>query len=263
VKDEEYLEALQSLGKEDQKTESTLHQEAGVLYRKLKLWVPGGLLDSVLQIEHELGVVGNMRHDKTKEFIMRNFRWPKMNEEIIQYILSCPECQHNNVPRHKAYGLLQPLEPAYARWQSIAMDFITGLLLCEGCDQLWVIINRYAKIAHFIPLKKKNKKAEDLETIFAREIWRRHSIPADIPGLQVYIKILKVINCHTRYTTMDVDRIPSANRGSNRAHKSDDRNISPIVCKSKANRVGRVTARRRVRFHQQYHKCPLVDTVLL
>jgi hypothetical protein len=43
AKDEEYLEALQSLGKEDEKTESTLHQEGGVLYRKLKLWVPCGL----------------------------------------------------------------------------------------------------------------------------------------------------------------------------------------------------------------------------
>jgi hypothetical protein len=40
AKDEEYLEALQSLGKEDEQTESTLHQEEGVLYRKLKLWVP-------------------------------------------------------------------------------------------------------------------------------------------------------------------------------------------------------------------------------
>jgi hypothetical protein len=43
VRDEEYLEALQSLSKEDQKTESTLHQEEGVLYRKVKPWVPYGL----------------------------------------------------------------------------------------------------------------------------------------------------------------------------------------------------------------------------
>jgi hypothetical protein len=60
------------------------------------------------------------------------------------------------------------------------MDFITDLPLSEGCDQLWVIIDRYTKMAHFIPLKKKNKKGEDLATIFAREIWRLHGIPADI-----------------------------------------------------------------------------------
>jgi hypothetical protein len=67
---------------------------------------------------------------------------------------------------HKSYGLLQPLEPAYSPWKSIAMDFITDLPLSEGCDQLWVIIYRFTKMADFIPLKKKNKMAEDLAEVF-------------------------------------------------------------------------------------------------
>jgi transposase InsO family protein len=121
-----------------------------------------------------------MGQDKMKELLRRNFWWPKMNEEIIKYVQSCPECQRNKAARHKAYGLLQLLEPAYAPWQSIAMDFITDQPLSEGSDHLWVIIDRYSKMAHFIPLKKKNKKGEDLATIFAREIWRLHGIPADI-----------------------------------------------------------------------------------
>jgi hypothetical protein len=60
------------------------------------------------------------------------------------------------------------------------MDLITDLPLSERCDQLWVIIDRYTKMAHFILVKKMNKKAEDIATIFAREIWRLHGIPADI-----------------------------------------------------------------------------------
>jgi ribosomal silencing factor RsfS len=60
------------------------------------------------------------------------------------------------------------------------MDFINHLPLTEGCDQLWVIIDRYTIMAHIIPLYQKNKKAEDIATIFVREIWRLHSIPADI-----------------------------------------------------------------------------------
>jgi transposase InsO family protein len=82
--------------------------------------------------------------------------------------------------RHQAYGLLQLLEPAYSPWQSIAMDFIPYLPLRKGCDQLWVIIDRYTKMAYFIPLKKKNNKAEDLATIFTTEIWRLHGIPGEI-----------------------------------------------------------------------------------
>jgi hypothetical protein len=103
-----------------------------------------------------------------------------MNEEIIKYVLSCPECQRNKAARHKPYRLLQSLEPAYAPWQSIAIDFITDLCLSDECDHLWVIIDRYTKMAHVILLKKKNKEAEDLATIFAREIWRLHGIRVDI-----------------------------------------------------------------------------------
>jgi hypothetical protein len=42
AKDGEYLEALQTLGKENETIQSTVHQE-GVLYRQLKLWVACGL----------------------------------------------------------------------------------------------------------------------------------------------------------------------------------------------------------------------------
>ena len=35
-------------------------------------------------------------------------------------------------------------------------------------------------MAHFIPLEKNKKTAEDLTRIFAREIWRLHGLPRDI-----------------------------------------------------------------------------------
>jgi hypothetical protein len=76
--------------------------------------------------------------------------------------------------------LLLPLELPYAPWTSIPIDFITDLPLSEDCDQLWVIIDRFTKMAHFIPLKKDQKTAEHLVRIFAHEIWRFHGIPTDI-----------------------------------------------------------------------------------
>jgi len=58
------------------------------------------------------------------------------------------------------------------------MDFITELPLSEGCDQLWVIIDRFNKMAHFLPLKEKT--AADLAKVFAKKIWRHHGTPTDI-----------------------------------------------------------------------------------
>jgi hypothetical protein len=62
------------------------------------------------------------------------------------------------------------------------MDFITDLLLSDGSDQLWVIIDWYTIMSHFILLKKNSKKAPDLGMIFAKEIWRLHGLLSDIIG---------------------------------------------------------------------------------
>jgi hypothetical protein len=60
------------------------------------------------------------------------------------------------------------------------MDFIIDLLLSIGCEQLWVIIDKYTKMTLFIRLKKQYKMAEDLPTIFTRDIWRLHCIPVNL-----------------------------------------------------------------------------------
>jgi hypothetical protein len=103
-----------------------------------------------------------------------------MDQEIIEYIRSCLEYQKDKATCYKPYGLLPPLELPYAPWISIAMDFITDLPFSKDCDQLWVIIDRFTKMAHFIPLKKEQKTVEHLVKIFTCKIWRFPSIPIDI-----------------------------------------------------------------------------------
>jgi hypothetical protein len=115
-----------------------------------------------------------------------------MDQDIIEYIRSCLECQKDKATCYKPYGLLSPLELLYALWISIAIDFITDLPLSEDYDQLWVIIDRFTKMAHFIPLKKEQKMAEHLVKIFTYESWRFHSIPTDI-----------ILDCDSRITSTE------------------------------------------------------------
>ena len=103
-----------------------------------------------------------------------------MDEQIIDFVWVCAECQQNKAAQHHTYGLLSPLELLYVLWQSITIDFITNLPLLEGCDQLWAVIDQFTKMVHFIPLPKYGKTASDLSRIFAREVWRFHGLPSDI-----------------------------------------------------------------------------------
>jgi len=146
------------------------------------LWIPedGNLKTLILESEHDTKITGYMGQDKTIELIRCNFWWLKMNERIIDFVRSCPECQKNKAACHQLYGLSSPLELPYAPWQSIAMDFITELPLSEGCDQLWVVIDRFTKMAHFLPLKVEKKTVADLAVIFAQKVWKHHGLPSDI-----------------------------------------------------------------------------------
>jgi len=60
------------------------------------------------------------------------------------------------------------------------MDFILELPVSEEGDQLWVVIDRFTKMVHFLQLKQEGKMAADLAVIFAREVWRFHGLPTDI-----------------------------------------------------------------------------------
>jgi len=179
-KDNNYKQAMAGEpAPKDQKAKK-IRIENDLLFRRNLLWVPNGLIQQIMESEHDTKVAGHMGQDKTIELIRRNFWWPKMNERIIDCVRSCPKCQQNKTSRRQPYGLSSPLELQYAPWQSIAMDFITELPELEGYDQLWVVIDRFTKMAHFLLLRKEGKKAADLAVIFAREIWKFYGLPTDI-----------------------------------------------------------------------------------
>jgi len=84
------------------RTDGILEIQEGCMYRKEKLWVPEGkgLRQGILELEHDTKVAGYMGQDKTIELIRRNFWWPKMDKDIIDFICSCPECQKNKAVHH-------------------------------------------------------------------------------------------------------------------------------------------------------------------
>jgi len=54
------------------------------------------------------------------------------------------------------------------------MSLITDLPNVQGYNQYSVVVDRFTKIAYFIPLK--NRKTKDLVLIFVREVWRLHRL---------------------------------------------------------------------------------------
>jgi hypothetical protein len=183
--------------------------ENGILFYNDRLWLPdeNSLRLFVAESEHDSLVAGHYGSDKTIELISRNFYWPNMGEWIADYVRSCHTCQKNKSTKHARFGLLQPLEAPPRPWSSISMDFIVDLPPSEGYTSIWVIVDRYSKMAHFIPLKTPTG-AEELAKIFVKEIFRVHGLPSDIVSdrdtrftSQLWVSLCKLIGIKLKMST--------------------------------------------------------------
>jgi len=75
-----------------------------------------------------------------------------MKDAIRQYIKECTICQQAKVEHVKLPGLLDPLPVPSQPWTIISLDFIEGLPSSNRCDVIMVVIDKFTKYGHFIPL---------------------------------------------------------------------------------------------------------------
>ncbi|KAJ1594483.1 hypothetical protein NDA12_005659 [Ustilago hordei] len=73
---------------------------------------------------HDGITAGHVGRDATIKAAQRHYWWPNMTAWIADYVASCPVCARYKAPRHRPYGLLQPLTTPDRPWGSISLDFI-------------------------------------------------------------------------------------------------------------------------------------------
>ena len=81
-------------------------------------------------------------------------------------------------------------------WTHISADFITKLPLAQGYNLILVVVDRFTKMAHFIPTTEKTS-AEGLAQLFRDNIWKLHRLPDSIisdRGPQFAAGIMRKLN---------------------------------------------------------------------
>ncbi len=117
-------------------------QQNGLLLRNNLIYVPEGPIRlKILRECHDNTLAGHFGIARTHELVLRTYWWPKMNKLLREYVKSCDTCARSKAPRHRPFGLLQPLSIPSRPWESIAMDFITDLptVRTKNSILLWLI----------------------------------------------------------------------------------------------------------------------------
>lgn len=122
---------------------------------------------------------GHFGSKKTTHLIQKEFYWEGMAKAIESYVKSCDLCQRGKRPKHKPYGLLNPLPIPNGPWMDIGMDFVGPLPESNSYNLILVVICRLTKLAHFIPCQDTINTAQ-LIRLFQDNIFRLHGYPQTI-----------------------------------------------------------------------------------
>jgi len=147
----------------------------GYLFKESHLCVPLSSMSELLVREaHGGGLMGHFGVVKTLDVLHEHFYWPKMKKDVQHIFDKCITCKKAK-SRTQPHSLYTPLPVPKEPWVDISMDFVLGLPRSKwGRDSIFVVVDRFSKIAHFIPCHKTND-ATNIADLFFREIVRLHS----------------------------------------------------------------------------------------
>ena len=122
---------------------------------------------------------GHFGAKKMEEVLSTHFFWPRMRRDVERYVARCATCQKAK-SRLNPHGLYMPLPVPSTPWADISMDFVLGLPRTKrGRDSIFVVVDRFSKMAHFIPCHKSDD-AVHIADLFFQEIVRFHGMPSTI-----------------------------------------------------------------------------------
>lgn len=205
-----------------------LHSEDG-----RRLCIPTGPLRlELLRLCHDNLSAGHPGRDRTYTKLSREFYWPRMGRYVARYVKTCKTCQHSKGVKPRQF-LLQPLPVPTAPWESISMDFITGLPTSgQGNDSVLTFVDRLTKQAHFTATKK-TIDAVGTADKYIENVFRLHGLSKSIISdrdprftSEVYKSIFKQLGVDLDFSTANH---PQTDGQTERVHRTIEQILRTAV----------------------------------
>jgi len=167
----------------DQETIGSLkyHFRGGILYYKQRVHISQSspIKTAILNYIHDSPSSGHTSFERTLKRARRDFFWVGMKSDIQTYIKQCEVCQRAKGENTKPSGLLQPLPIPTRPWSSISMIFIEGLPKSNQYSVIMVVVDRFTKYVHFIPVSHPYR-ATKIANLFSQNVMKLHGLPNNI-----------------------------------------------------------------------------------
>ncbi|KAJ9548661.1 hypothetical protein OSB04_021204 [Centaurea solstitialis] len=152
----------------------------GFLFKGQRLCVPfSSFRDAIILECHQGALSGHFGREKTVVLVSERFFWPKLVKDVIKVLKRCRIC-HVAKTHHTNQGLYTPLPTPERPWEDVSLDFVLGLPMTQRKkDSIMVVVDRFSKMAHFIPCAK-TYDASQVARLYFTELVRLHGVPKTI-----------------------------------------------------------------------------------
>jgi hypothetical protein len=107
------------------------------------------LMQEVIAGTHGAGHEGVQ---KTMHHLCADLFMPVVCAAVQDFVQACDICQRHKTEQLQPTSLLQPLDLRGTVWIDPSMDFVEGLSCVNGNSVILTVVDRFSKVAHFIPL---------------------------------------------------------------------------------------------------------------
>jgi hypothetical protein len=161
-----------------------LREVDGVWWKEGQRVVMGDLAyrRQVVHDHHDLPAYGHPGISRTTALTERHYWWPRMRQEICDYVGGCADCQRNKVNTQARKALLTPIfpNPEVMPFETVAMDFIVKLPLSNGFDSILTITDHdCTRAAIFIPCNE-TITAEGVAELYLQHVFKQFGLPQKI-----------------------------------------------------------------------------------
>jgi hypothetical protein len=141
------------------------HIKDMLLCHLVHLCIPTSKRAKMIWESHYSPVARHFGMEKIVVVLHKHFYWPKLRQDVSKYIRSCTTYAIAK-PTIKKKGLYTPLPTPEKPWESILMDYLSGLPSTKkGNDCVFVVIDQFSKMA-ILTACKKNITVTDIAKLF-------------------------------------------------------------------------------------------------
>lgn len=153
----------------------------GLIRYKDRIWISNNTEahKAILLSLHDSGVGGHSDFLGTYQRIKSLFAWPRMKDDIRRYVSQCSTCQQAKNEHVRLPGLLNPLPVPIKAWSMISLDFVEGIPKSGAYNCILVVIDKFTKYGHLIPLSHPYTALEVAQKS-VDTVYRLHGLPSVI-----------------------------------------------------------------------------------